>query len=217
MLGKVFGALVCVGFLFAVICGNTEMLGTAVLEGAASAVDLTLTLCGSMCFFCGLIEVLREAGVMRLLSRLLKPFLRFFFPEVYQNGEGAEEICGNLAANLLGAGNAATPLALQAMEKMAKYNANPHTATSGMITLAVLNTASLSLLPTTVVTLRRHAGAADPFLPVLPIWICSATSAAFALALTRLCAGVLRAKKPGFFRSSRLRNASARHGITPHD
>ena len=62
-----------------------------------------------MCFFCGLIEVLREAGVMRLFARLLRPFLALFFPGVYKSGEGAEEICGNLAANLLGAGNAATP------------------------------------------------------------------------------------------------------------
>ena len=161
-------------------------MGGAVLEGASSAVELTLTLGGSMCFFCGLIEVLREAGVMRLFARLLRPFLALFFPGVYKSGEGAEEICGNLAANLLGAGNAATPLALRAMEKLAQNNPEPGVATNDMVTLAVLNTASLSLLPTTVIALRQKAGATDPFLPVLPIWICSAVSALFSLLLTML-------------------------------
>lgn len=141
MLGRVFGILVVVGFLFAVFCGQVGALGGAVLEGASSAVELTLTLGGSMCFFCGLIEVLREAGVMRLFARLLRPFLALFFPGVYKSGEGAEEICGNLAANLLGAGNAATPLALRAMEKLAQNNPEPGVATNDMVTLAVLNTA----------------------------------------------------------------------------
>ena len=186
MLGRVFGILVVVGFLFAVFCGQVGALGGAVLEGASSAVELTLTLGGSMCFFCGLIEVLREAGVMRLFARLLRPFLALFFPGVYKSGEGAEEICGNLAANLFFWLFPCMAFALRAMEKLAQNNPEPGVATNDMVTLAVLNTASLSLLPTTVIALRQKAGATDPFLPVLPIWICSAVSALFSLLLTML-------------------------------
>ena len=186
MLGKVFGVIVLIAVVFGVCNGTGEQMASAALDGAGNAIELTLTLAGMMCLWCGVMRVLEEAGVMRRLARLLRRPLAFFFPETARRGEGMEEICANLAANLLGVGNAATPMALRALEKMQRSNPHPDTATGDMITLTVLNTCSISLIPSTILALRQKAGAARPFAVVVPIWICSFVCAMLGLLMTRL-------------------------------
>ena len=186
MLGKVFGILCIVAFLFAIISGNTGALGNAVLDGATSALNVTLSLCGMMCLWCGMMRVLSEAGVIGKLSRLLSPFLRLFFPTAAKTGDGLEEISANLSANLLGIGNAATPFALAAMQKMQRHNPHPSTASAEQITLAVLNTASVTLIPANLLALRRAAGSEHPWAILLPIWITSVTCTGMALLLTSI-------------------------------
>jgi spore maturation protein A len=134
-------------------------------------------------------RVLEKAGAIRCLSRLLRRPLTFFFPETAATGEGLEEIAANVAANLLGVGNAATPMALRALEKMQKHNLEKDTATGDMITLTVLNTCSLAIVPTTILALRQKAGATNPFSVVVPIWICSFTCALLGLLITRALRG----------------------------
>ena len=194
MLGKVFGVLCLLSVAFSLISGSTDALSGAILDGASGAVQTTLTLVGSMCFWCGAMQVLAEAGIIRRLARLLSPFLRWFFPVAYKSGEGIEEISANVSANLLGMGNAATPFALRAMEKLQSQNPTPEIASSEQITLAVLNTASFSLLPTTLMALRRTAGSARPYEVLLPVWITSALCATLALVLCR-CMGKGGGKK----------------------
>lgn len=106
-----------------------------------------------------------------------------------------EEISANLSANLLGIGNAATPLALRAMAAMEAGNPEPGRATDDMITLTVLNTASVSLVPTTILALRRAAGAASPYAILVPVWICSGAAAVLAVLICRLCAWAARGKR----------------------
>lgn len=189
MLGKVFGIMSLISIFFGVICGNTSALGGAVLDGATDAVTLTLSLCGVICLWCGVMNVLKKAGIVKLLAGLLSPVLRLFFPDASKYGEGKEEISACICANMLGIGNAATPLALSAMKKLKeshiKRGGNPLEASRDMITLAVHNTAAANLLPTTILALRRAAGTSEPFAVVLPIWITSFASALFALILCR--------------------------------
>ena len=185
MLGKVFGVISLVALCFGLFGSAGEAMATAVLDGASGAIRLTLTLGGMMCLWCGVMRVLEEAGVVGRLARLLRRPLAFFFPDTAKSREGLEEICANLAANLLGVGNAATPMALRALEKMQKNNPTPEVATGDMITLTVLNTCSVSLIPSTLLALRQQAGASDPFEILLPIWICSACCALLALVVTR--------------------------------
>jgi spore maturation protein A len=130
-------------------------------------------------------NVLRSAGMIKKLARLLSPFLRCFFSDAYKKGVGCSEISASISANILGIGNAATPIAICAMKKLRDINPDKITASSDMITLAVLNTASFSLVPTTVLALRRAAGSADPLCVVVPIWITSFCTSAFALVLCR--------------------------------
>ena len=184
MLGKIFGIICIFALLFGIWNGNAAELGGAVLDGAAGAVQVTLSLCGMMCLWCGLMEVLTEAGAIRKLSRLLRPLLRKIFPQAGETGEGLEEISANISANLLGIGNAATPLALRAMEKLQKHNPKPEQASAEQITLAVLNTASVSLIPANLLALRRAAGSSHPYAIMIPVWIVSVCCAALAVIMT---------------------------------
>lgn len=186
MLGKIFGIICLLSLLCAVIGGNVEPLCRAALDGADRAVRITVSLGGMMCLWCGVMRVLSKAGAVRFLSRLLAPFLRFFFPNASKTGEGLEEISANVSANLLGLGNAATPFALRAMEKLQKQNPHPTRATAEQITLAVLNTAPLTLIPANLLALRRAAGSQSPYAVLLPVWAVSLLCTAMALLLTAI-------------------------------
>ncbi len=191
MIGKIFGGMCIISISYGAYSGRLTEISGAVFEGAEAAVSLTFSLLGIMCLWCGVLQVLRDAGAIKLLSKLISPVIRLFFPDAYASGEGSEEISACIGANLLGIGNAATPLALSAIKKLhgdsIRRGGDPSTASRDMITLSVLNTASANLLPTTIIGLRRIAGASDPFAVVLPIWICSVSCAFFALFLCRAC------------------------------
>jgi len=184
MLGRVFGCMCLISFVFAMYTGTSEGLLIAVLDGASGAVTLTISLCGMMALWCGIMKVFEGAGLIERLSRLLSPLLRRCFSAAYRSGEGIGEISANISANLLGIGNAATPLALAAMKKLQAINPDKSTASADMITLAVMNTASLNIIPSTIIALRRAAGSAEPHAVIAPIWIVSAACATLALLLT---------------------------------
>ena len=120
----------------------------------------------------------------QLLSRIFAPFLRYVFPNAYRTGEGYDEICATLSANFLGVGNAATPFALCAMKKMQAHNPHPNDADNEQITLAVLSTAPLTLVPANLLALRHSAGSREPFSIMIPVWITSVLCVAFSLLLT---------------------------------
>jgi len=184
MIGKIFGALCGLSFLFAVVCGRLPEVASAIPDGASKAVSATLSLLGMMCLWSGVMQVLLDAGIVKKLSRVFAPLLRHVFPTAYRTGEGYEEICATLSANFLGVGNAATPFALCAMKKMQAHNPTPDTADNEQITLAVLSTASLTLVPANLLALRRAAGSMNPFSIMLPVWITSFCCVAFSLLLT---------------------------------
>ena len=189
MIGKIFGMICIVSLIFGAILGNGEALGNAVMDGAAEAIALTISLVGIMGLWCGLMRVAERVGIMRGIAKLLSPMLRIFFPDAVKKGNGDSEIAASIAANLLGMGNAATPFALSAMEKLKENGGSGDEATPEMITLAVLNTASFSLVPTTLLALRRAAGSSDPYAVILPVWIVSFACSLLALVLTRLLGG----------------------------
>ncbi len=186
MLGKIFGGLTLLSLVAGILLGNTAELSNAVLDGAKGAVELTLSLCGIMSLWCGIMRVMESAGMIEKLSALLKPMLKIFFPDAYKSGVGIGEISANISANLLGIGNAATPFALKAMEKLQSINKDPLCASADMITLAVMNTASFNLIPTTIIALRRAAGAREPYSVIVPIWITSLACSSMALILSAL-------------------------------
>lgn len=188
MLGKTFSILCMISFVSALINGRMQELGNAVIDGAARAVTLTLSLLGIMCLWCGVMRVAKAANLISRLSKLIAPVLKLLFPTAYRTGNGLDEISANISANILGIGNAATPFAIKAMEAMERDNPEHGRATDDMVTLAVLNTASINLLPTTMLALRRSADSSEPAIILVPVWICSFTCATLAVLLARTLA-----------------------------
>lgn len=186
MLGKCFFIICIVSAAASIYTGNLSALSDAVLEGAARGVELSISMAGMMCLWCGIMEVFRKAGALEKLSRLLSPLLKRIFPRAFSTGVGKDEIIAAVSANMLGLSSAATPFALKAMEKLDAANDTPHRASDDMVTLALLGCSSVSLFPTTVIALRHSAGSAEPYSVVIPIWICSALCTAAALLLCRL-------------------------------
>ena len=195
MLGICFFVLCGFAVVFTLIGGDPAVLSNAALDGAGRAMELMFSLAGMMALWCGIMNVLQEARIIARLSRLLSPVLRFVFPDSWKDPDTLEKITAAVSANILGIGNAATPLALSAMEAMQKRNPTPHRATDDMITLAVVATASLDLLPTTLISLRRSAGSAAPYAIILPIWITSFLGCCCAVLLCRGAAWAWRGRR----------------------
>lgn len=195
MLGICFFVLCFVSVLFTVFGGDPAALSNGVLDGAGRAMELMFSLAGAMALWCGIMNVLQEAGWIRRLSRLLSPLLRRVFPSSWEDPDAREKITAAVSANILGIGNAATPLALSAMEAMQKRNPVPARATDDMITLAVLATASFDLLPTTLIALRRNSGSAAPYAILPPVWITSLLCCTSAILLCRGAAWAWRDRR----------------------
>lgn len=167
--------------IFAAFGGRMGELSAAMLAKSGEAVELVISLCGIICFWSGLMRVAERAGLVGKLARLLSPIVGFLFKGIKRGGKAAGLITMNLAANILGLGNASTPLGIAAMKAIAdesgSFGDSGGTASDDMIMLAVLNTASLQLVPTTAAALRTANGAEKPF-DILPcVWIVSAYSA----------------------------------------
>lgn len=190
MIAKCFVGITLFSIIFAVFSGNTPMLTGAVVDGCTRAVQLSIELCGMSCLWCGLLQVFTDSGILDFVSRILSPILRRIFPAAWKSGTGKREITAAVSANILGIGNAATPYALAAMQKLDSLNPNPTVTTSDMAAFTVLGTASLNLLPTTLITLRRAAGSAEPYAILIPIWLSSIVCAGIGVILVRLCAAV---------------------------
>ena len=162
--------------IFAAVNGSAEGLSNSVLSASEDAVQLTLTLLGTMAFWGGVMRIAEKSGLVRKISALFRPFLKVLFKGINESGEAFSAIVMNITANLMGLGNAATPLGIKAMKALAEEEHSNGTATGNMIMLVVINTASLQLLPTTVATLRLTHGSSAP-LDVLPAILFSAACA----------------------------------------
>lgn len=162
--------------LFSMICaaatGRMAELSASILSGAGGAVTLVISLTGMMCAWTGLMKIAERAGITRLLSRALGPLMRLLFPGCGKDGPAVRAMCMNVTANLLGLGNAATPLGIAAMKELKKISPS-QAASNAMVTFVVLNTASIQLIPTFMATLRAQYGSSTPF-DILPaVWATS--------------------------------------------
>ncbi len=185
--------LILFSYVFSFYAGTTEAVTAALFSGAEKAVMLVISLLGMMCFWTGVLEVAERAGLTQKVQLLLRPLIRFLFPGLSDRYGAKSAITMSIVANLFGLSNAATPLGIAAMEKLQKENPFPDTATDHMCMFVVINTASITLIPTTLLTMRTAAGSSAPFSVLIPVWICS---------LLSVISGVIAAKISG--RHSRI-------------
>ena len=184
----VFAAMIAVSLSAACFRGTLPLLTAAFFRGADAAVTLSLSLAGVLCIWSGILHVMENTGLSAKLAARLRPLLRCLFPIASRDPSAAAAISGNFTANLLGLGNAATPLGLQAVQRM-KQRSGSDRATNEMCRLIVLNTASVQLIPSTVAAIRSSLGAAAP-LDILPtVWLTSLCSVSAGLLAAALLEG----------------------------
>ena len=184
------GVMVTLALRLGGLKASVWKIGLAALAGAAAGIELTLSLAGPICLWSALARAMEQTGLTVRLCRALRPGLRRLFPACAADAEGFSSLCGNLAANLLGLGNAATPLGIRAARRMAQGCGG--TASHELCLLVVLNSASIQLLPTTVAGVRSALGSADPF-DILPaVWTASLLSVLAGLAAAKLFARIWR-------------------------
>lgn len=171
MLNKIWPAFLIISFIYAILNGNIEEFNNSIFTSCAQTVDLILKLFGTMCLWNGLMKIVQETSLMKKLTKIISPLMKILFPKMKKEDKEYKEITINIIANLLGIGNAATPLGLKAMQTMQEKNPQKDRITDSMAMFIVLNTASIQLIPSTVIAVRASLGSVNPNQIIVPVWI----------------------------------------------
>ena len=186
----VWTGMVTLSLVFGLASGELDAVAGAALEGARSAIELSLSMAGILCLWSGVMEIMNACGLSAGLARLFRPVLRRLLPDACRDEETLAAVSANVSANLLGLGNAATPLGIRAARRMARGCGG--TASDELCRLVVLNTASIQLIPATIASVRAAAGCRTPF-DILPaVWMASVLSVAAGLTAAKLLSKIWR-------------------------
>ena len=177
MLNKIWPVFIIFSFAYAICSGNLEELNSSIFESTSDAISLCISLLGTMCLWNGIMQIANKTTIMNKLITILKPIINLLFPEMKENKQIQKEISMNMIANILGLGNAATPLGLKAMQSMQKENKKKDTLSNSMLMFIVINTASIQIIPTTVIAIRNSLGSLNPTKIVFPVWIATVCAA----------------------------------------
>ena len=162
---------IIISFIFALFSGTVENLNNSVLSYTESVIKLILILLGNMCLWCGIIKIIQNTNIISFLQKALKPILKLLYKDTQNNKKAMEAISINTISNIIGIGNASTSSGIKAMEEMQKENPKKDELTNSMCMLIVLNTASIQLIPTTILAIRTSLGSSNPSLIIPTIWI----------------------------------------------
>ena len=193
MLNTIWPLFIIFSFSFAIFSGNLEQLNSSIFKSTADAITLSIDLLGTICLWNGIMKIANKTNIIENLTKFFGGFINFLFPELKNNKKIKKEISMNIIANILGLGNAATPLGLKAMQSMQDENPNKDTVTDSMMTFIVLNTASIQIIPTTAIAIRTSMGSANPTAIVFPVWIATISAAIAGMTMTRIL--IKRTKK----------------------
>ena len=182
----VFPILLALSFIAAIATGRMNELSAAVIDGAEGAVQLLLRLVSMLCLWGGVMEIADRAGMTRIFSKLMSPLVGMVFPRLKKEKYALEAISMNITANILGLGNAATPLGLEAMRRLQDINSNKSVASDEMVVFVVMNTAAMHIIPTTVATMRGQYGSENPMEIMPAAFLTSFCALATAIAVAKL-------------------------------
>ncbi|MFA6941518.1 MAG: nucleoside recognition domain-containing protein [Clostridiaceae bacterium] len=184
MINYIWFFLIFFGIIFGIVSGNGEIVSNTILDSGTYSVKLVIELCGILCIWSGIIKIAEESGLNSFLSGLIKPVIKRLFKNI--NKKALEYISLNLTANMLGLGNAATPLGIKAMEEMEKTNKNKEELSDDMALFLVLNAAAIQLIPTTIISIRAALGSKLPSAVIVPIIIISSITAVIGVLITKI-------------------------------
>lgn len=186
MINFIWAGLLIIGFVVAAFTGNIEAATNAAIDNAKTGVDLSLGLIGVMALWLGLMKIAEDSGLVEKIAKALKPLMVWLFPDVPADHPAMGAIIMNMAANMLGLGNAATPLGLKAMQELQKLSDDKETATNAMVTFLAINTSSVTLIPASTIALLAAAGATSPTEIIGPTLVATTISTVVAIIAARI-------------------------------
>ncbi len=185
MINYLFASFFIIGIIYSLITGNLN-IGNDLLNASNKGLELILSIIPTICLWLGIMNIAKKSGLLDKLSKLLTPILKIIFPEIPKNSQCYSYIGSNIIMNMLGLGNAATPFGLKAIKEMQEINSEKDTASRSMITFLVINTASVTIMPTTIISLRIYYGSISPEEIIPYIIITSTLSCLIGLIIDRL-------------------------------
>ena len=188
MVNKIWGFFIVVGVITCLLTSNVDGLNTQILECTKTSLDMIFKIFPVMALWLGIMKIASVSGLLQKFSNLLSPLFRFLFPEIPKNHESMQYISSNIVANMFGLGNAATPFGLKAMKSLQELNNKKDTASRSMITFLVLNTSGVTIIPTTIISLRMMYGSTNPTSIVFACILSTFLSTTFGLIIDRLLA-----------------------------
>ncbi|MBQ2872386.1 MAG: spore maturation protein [Bacilli bacterium] len=191
MINYIFASFFILGIIYSLITNNIN-ISNEMLSASSKAIELIFSMIPIMCLWLGIVNIAKKSGLLDKLAKLLTPILKILFPEIPKGDKAFSYISINIIMNMLGVGNAATPFGLKAMKSLQELNKNKDTASRSMITFIVLNTAAVTIIPTTIISLRMLNKSINPMSIVPYIIITSTLSCMIGLILDRLYYLVIR-------------------------
>jgi spore maturation protein A len=185
MVNYIWVIMTVIGIVFGIFNGTLEEINKAIFVGAKEAVTLCIALISVLVFWLGMMRIAEESGLLEGLAKLFRPLVRRLFPEVPPDHPAMGYILSNMIANMFGLGNAATPLGIKAMEELQELNEGKKTASRSMVTFLAINTASITIIPSTVIAIRLNYHSSSPTEIVVPTLIATIISAIGAILIDR--------------------------------
>lgn len=173
MLNIIWCFFILISIIYSIIVGSFESVNSSIFDGMKSAVSLVITLFGSMCFWNGIMNIVKNTSLINKINFLVNPIIKKLFKNVDENSEIYKNISMNITSNLLGLGNSATPCGLKAVEEMQKENKDKNRLTDDQILFILMNTASIQLIPTTIISIRTSLNSKNPSIIILAVWFSS--------------------------------------------
>lgn len=188
MINKIWGFFIISGILFSLFTGNIEVINKEILECTNTAFDMIIKIFPVLALWLGIMKIAETSGLLKKIANMLTPLLSKIFPEIPAGHKSLSLIASNIIANMAGLGSAATPFGLKAMDSLQTINEKKDTASRSMITFLVLNTSGVTIIPTTIISLRMLYGSIDPTGIVIPCLIATTCSTIAGLTIDRIIA-----------------------------
>ena len=186
MLNIIWPLFIIISLIYAICFGKVDEVNLAIFDSVENAVQISIKLLGTICLWNGIIKIATNTRLVEKLKRLLKPLLKFLFPDIKETEKAYGEISMNIVANIMGLGNAATPIGLNAMKSMQKNNKEKDKLSDSMAMFILINTASIQIIPTTVIAIRTSLGSKNPTGMILAVWIATIGAAVSAIIMSKI-------------------------------
>ena len=173
MLNKIWCFFIVISIIYGLLMGTFVKVNESIFESIQSTMTLTINLCGSMCFWNGIMNIAKNTHLIDRINYCLRPIIKFLFEDIDDSSECYQNISMNITSNILGLGNSATPCGLKAVEEMQKSNINRNKLTNNQFLFILINTASIQLIPTTIITIRASLNSKNPSCIILGVWFSS--------------------------------------------